>query len=196
MNEKRVEEFAYHLLTKLSAFLCYHNKAHTENVVAAALYLCKEEKISEEEMSLIKAAALLHDTGFSMQPDGQNHEEESCRIAQKILMQSDYNNQQIETIYKLIMATRLPQSPHTFGEEILCDADLFYLGTDQYQVLSYLLYQELKAQHKIENEQQWNEKQIQFLSSHRYFTAAARREQERSKALHLEAIIKAQQTTT
>ena len=112
MDEKKVEEFAYRLLSQLPAFLYYHNKAHTKNVVAAALYLCREENISTEETVLIKTAALLHDTGFSVQPDGQNHEAESCRIAQKILTESNYNYQQTEIICNLIMATRLPQSAH------------------------------------------------------------------------------------
>ena len=191
MDEKKVEEFAYRLLSQLPAFLYYHNKAHTKNVVAAALHLCREENIRTEETVLIKTAALLHDTGFSVQPDGQNHEAESCRIAQKILTESNYNYQQTEIICNLIMATRLPQSPHTFAEEILCDADLFYLGTSRYKFLSRLLYQEMKAQHKIETEQQWNEKQIQFLSSHQYFTPAAKRKQELAKAAHLKALIKA-----
>ena len=31
------------------------------------------------------------------------------------------------------MATKLPQSPHSLIEQIICDADLFNLGTDMFR---------------------------------------------------------------
>ena len=61
---------------ELPEYYTYHNALHTKNVIAAAEYLGTLEKISDEEMLLLKTAALFHDAGFLQQADG--HEEISC----------------------------------------------------------------------------------------------------------------------
>jgi len=194
MNINNVEQYVYELLGKLPAFLFYHNAAHTRSVVTAALYLAEQEKISEENIQLLTTAALLHDTGFSVHPDGKQHEEISCRIARNILPGMNYNNLQIEEICLLIMATQMPQTPGNYLQEILCDADLYYLGTEQFFIISRLLYKELLAQQKISSEDQWMQQQIIFLSAHHYFTSTAKLQLEACKQANLQRIIQNQQT--
>src|SRR3712207_2693430 len=46
----------------LPAYLSYHNASHTKDVVEAAVFIGKEEGISNEEMLLLSTAALFHDT--------------------------------------------------------------------------------------------------------------------------------------
>ena len=195
MNSKQVEDQAYQVMEKMPSFLYYHNKQHTENVVTAACLLCKNEDMSVEETQLIITAALLHDTGFLRFPDGKHHEEESCRVAKQILSEAGYLAAQIDVVCRLIMATKMPQSPASHCERILCDADLYYLGTPDFFTISHSLFRELSAQQKIISINDWQQQQIRFLSSHRYFTKTAQQQLEATKQSHLQTIVHAQQTT-
>ncbi|PWT77674.1 MAG: hypothetical protein C5B59_03355 [Bacteroidetes bacterium] len=71
------------------------------------------------------------------------------------------------------MYTHLPQKPLDKTGEILCDADLYYLGTTDYTSYAENLYQEWLNIGLIKGRQEWTEKQIKFLHSHHYFTATA-----------------------
>jgi uncharacterized membrane-anchored protein YitT (DUF2179 family) len=86
------------------------------------------------------------------------------------------------------MVTKLPQRPASKLENILCDADLFYLGTDTYFDTSAKLFTELKAVHLIKSNKQWYDLQVNFLHTHRYFTKAAIQENGTRKAVNLEQI--------
>ena len=68
------------------------------------------------------------------------------------------------------MATKIPQSPKTELERIICDADLDYLGRTDYFPISENLHREFLAFEKIKNDKDWIELQQIFLQSHTYFT--------------------------
>ena len=68
------------------------------------------------------------------------------------------------------MATRIPQTPLTKLEEIICDADLDYLGRDDFHQIADSLKNELMAFGKIQSDKQWGEIQIPLLEKHSYFT--------------------------
>ena len=93
----------------LPAYYTYHNAAHTKSVIAAAEHLAIKENISGDELTILKTAALFHDAGFLQQADG--HEEISCIWAREHLPKYNYTDSQIEHICRIIMATRLPQTP-------------------------------------------------------------------------------------
>ena len=130
------------LETGLPAYLSYHNAQHTKNVINAAEQLAVSENILQEDLVLLKTAALFHDAGFLQHHN--NHEELSCRLAQKYLPGFEYSDEQVDKICRAIMATKIPQTPVDKLGELLCDADLYYLGTNQYQEYADKLRQELK----------------------------------------------------
>ena len=78
------------------------------------------------------------------------------------------------------MATRIPQSPHTRLEQILCDADLDYLGRDDYDSISNKLFLELN-EHGNMSEKDWLKLQINFLEQHHYFTVSAQKMRKEKK---------------
>lgn len=159
------------LETELPAHLTYHNPGHTKFVVEAAEKLAAAENIEGDALILLKTAALLHDAGFLQQEDG--HEEISCILAREHLPEFGYTNGQIEHICRMIMATRLPQTPADHLAEILCDADLFYLGKDNYAENAARLFSEFKQLGIVNTETEWQLRQVEFISSHRYFTRQA-----------------------
>jgi len=156
---------------KLPSQLSYHNFDHILGVIRATDYLLQKEGVPVEERWMILTAALLHDCGFLKAY--QNHEELSCDIAREILPVHGYSAENIDDICRLIMATKLPQTPLDHYSQILCDADLYYLGTDSFLPIANNLFKELKAVGFIKTEEEWNEKQLNFLHQHQYFTKTA-----------------------
>jgi hypothetical protein len=86
------------------------------------------------------------------------------------------------------MSTKLPPRPGDLLEQIICDSDLDYLGRSDFIPVSNTLYEELKAQDKITNLNDWNKLQVKFISGHQYFTSTARRLREVNKKLQIERI--------
>jgi predicted metal-dependent HD superfamily phosphohydrolase len=165
----------------------YHNYEHIQDVLSASMILAQQEKISEEEIKILRIAALLHDAGFIRSP--KNHEANSAAIAREVLPDFGIGNDQIAIIENMIMATRLPQSPLTQLEKILCDADLDYLGRDDFYTRGSTLFTELKDQGVVETEREWNLVQKTFLESHRYHTNYSKTNRESSKQERLQEIV-------
>lgn len=169
----KVIEATSYILNKLkneiSDKLTYHSLWHTIDVVKHVQRIAKSEKVFDKEnLQLLETAASFHDAGFL--ETYQNHEEKSCEIARNILPFFNYNNYQINEICTIIMATKIPQKPINQLSEILCDADLDYLGRDDFFTIGQKLYQELLLKNIIQNQIQWNQIQIDFLENHHYFT--------------------------
>ena len=113
----------------LSNTLYYHGLHHTRDVFNAALKIAANEKLSATEIKLLRIAVLYHDAGFTV--SYKNHEERGCKMAKKNLPAFGYTSEEIDMICGMIMATKIPQNPHTLLERIICDADLDYLGRYQ-----------------------------------------------------------------
>lgn len=171
----------------LAADLYYHCVEHTMDVEAQAERIARAENITEEDLFLLKIACLYHDSGFLSTYAA--HEEASCVIAKKELAEAGLTNSEIETICGMIMATRIPQTPHTKLEEIICDADLDYLGREDFFPISSNLFRELKARNLVSSEPEWNEIQRKFFMQHTYFTATTKNLRDQQKAAHLEIIL-------
>ena len=54
--------------------------------------------------------------------------------------------------------------------KILADADLEYLGTRHFDVVSEFLYKEIKHFRPDLTREEWNQIQIYFMENHRYHT--------------------------
>ncbi len=185
--EKAKETVVSHLDKNLPADLFYHGIHHTLDVFDAALVIAENEKIdSADDLTLLKTAALLHDSGFTI--DASKHEECGCDLARDILPACDYTDSQIDQICGMIMATKIPQQPLNLLECIICDADLDYLGRDDFFKIGDTLYQELKAYNKIQDVLQWNQLQISFLSNHRYHTLFSQGNREIKKQENLKVV--------
>jgi adenylate cyclase len=171
---------------ELPDYVFYHNVKHTVDVVTEVELIGWAEGCSDEEILLLKTAGLFHDTGITISFD--NHELRGAEYARKILPGYNYTPEQIETVCSIIMATKLPPKPTTLLEEIICDSDLDYLGRSDFIPVSNTLFEELKAQNKMKDLNEWNKMQVKFISGHQYFTKTARSLREVNKKLQIERI--------
>jgi len=70
----------------------------------------------------------------------------------------------------------------------MCDADLDYLGRDDFHEVADLLRRELREHGKINSDRLWDEIQVKFLEQHTYFTKSAIKTRQAKKMKHLEEI--------
>jgi uncharacterized protein len=184
MQFQQAKEFILDKLKKeLPKNLTYHTLAHVLDVCNAAENIGILERITKYEMKLLLTAALFHDAGFIN--DSKLHEEESCKIASQYLPGFGYTVDEIEKVNGIIMATKIPQSPKNHLEEIICDADLDYLGRDDFFGISDSLYTEFTDAGIVSNENDWNKLQVKFFEGHHYFTRAALKLRDPKKRAHL-----------
>ena len=174
------------LKNELPAHLSYHSVAHVIDVYQAAEQIGKQENISDNDMQLLLTAALFHDAGFIN--GTKRHEEESCSIANQYLPDYGYSINEIEKINGMIMATQIPQLPKTHLEEIICDADLDYLGRDDFFPISDSLYKEFNTAGMIGDEDDWNKLQVIFFETHHFFTSTALKLRQKKKDENLRLV--------
>lgn len=182
-----LEEYMLDKLEReLPKYLYYHNLKHTIDVGIQAELLGRGEGISNEEMLLLKTAALFHDSGQTIQT--RDHELIGTRIASEILPRFGYLPEQIQAINEIIMATKLPPQPVTLLQKIICDADLDYLGRSDFIPVSNTLYKELHEQNLIGSINDWNKLQVKFLSVHQYFTETGNKLREVNKQTQIDRL--------
>lgn len=172
------------LIHELSPKLYYHGLHHTFDVYDAAKQLAVTENISDEELILLKTAALFHDSGFIEQYS--HNEPIAVKIARQALPQFAYTENQIAVIAEIIMATNMEKLPQTLLQKIMCDADLDYLGRSDFHILATLLQKELNAYGADYDNKQWDEIQVKFLEKHTYYTESAIKKNSAIKQVHLE----------
>lgn len=180
----------YFILDKLErelpSQLTYHGLHHTLDVLAITKELCYLEEVSTHSTMLLKTAALFHDSGFTI--SNVEHEQKGCQIARQHLPEFGYSPTEIDQVCGMIMATKIPQSPQNFLEKIICDADLDYLGRDDFYDIGGTLFAELKFYDILHSEQEWNLIQVKFLESHTFFTPTNRRRRAPRKAEYLDEL--------
>ncbi|HQY50894.1 MAG TPA: DUF5706 domain-containing protein [Ignavibacteria bacterium] len=159
---------------KLQTIYVYHNITHTEEVVEAAKKIGNKLNLNDEDLEIVTLAAWFHDTGFIERVN--NHEDVSIDIAVKFLTEKNYKQENIEMIKGCINATRYPQSPTNILEEILCDADLYHLGNKNFDFKNDLLRIEWeKSEGKIYSDIEWIKINLDFLTTHKFYTKPARK---------------------
>ncbi len=187
MLYQELEKFVLSELEEnLSPKLTYHGVHHTRDVLQVCIAYCERFQLNQEDATLLKAGALMHDTGFLYTYD--EHEKKGVEIAERILPRFEFSKKAIKIISGLIMATKVPQEPKTEMEKIICDADLDYLGRDDFYHISESLFEELKHFKGLTDRNKWNQIQVSFFESHQFHTDWAKKNRAPVKALYLEEL--------
>lgn len=172
-NEKVVlqaREYVEQLLgSELAEIYAYHDLEHTRQVVDAVVAIGHGMDISPDELECVVLAAWFHDTGYLHGPE--NHESRSVGIMMDFLDELQYPMARREVIAGCIQATQMPQRPRSKLEKIICDADLFHLGLEEYFERADAMRQEFSLLQEREiTPQEWLLTNYDFLSQHEYFT--------------------------
>jgi len=170
----------------------YHTFAHSETVATTARKLAKALELGEEAIEIVTLAAWLHDIGYIELYKG--HEEVSIRLATDFLRSKQYPEDKIHFIAGCIAATKVPQQPKNILEEIVADADLAGLGRKSFFEQSELLRIEWdRALGRSYTDKEWIDQNIDLLSTHHFFTRAAKELYEEQQAGNLRKLYKRKQ---
>ncbi|HEY0298316.1 MAG TPA: Pycsar system effector family protein, partial [Arachidicoccus sp.] len=165
----------------------YHNQSHTQGVVNAAIQIAIHYQLNEKDSFIVTAAAWFHDSGYFTQPE--NHEVAGARLAEEFLKSVIIDESIINAVKGCIIATHMPQNPQNQLEQIVCDADLFHLGTIDFPEKNKLMRKEaeLFKNEKIDKDQ-WRKGTILLMETHHYFTDYCQSLLNNTKALNLQRL--------
>jgi predicted metal-dependent HD superfamily phosphohydrolase len=172
-------------LNKINKTTRFHTLLHTQEVVAACELMAEYYHLSDEDHFALIAAAWFHDTGYA-NGQAKDHETASIETATKFLQEQQVESAIVEKVTGCINATRLPQNPSQLIEQIICDADLFHLGSEDFKEKSRLLREELNDFGGLDfSKKDWRKTNIQFLENHKYFTSYAQTNKQPLKEVFL-----------
>ncbi len=175
---------------RISNKYAFHNLQHTKNVVNAVKEISAQYgDITQEEQVMLQLAAWFHDMGYDKGP--KDHENRSVEYATNFLKKYEVPITDIEVITGCIMATKFPQSPKNYLQEILADADLSHLGKEVYWDRCGKVRQEMAlVSDVIMDEQEWLDFEIGFLKKHSFHSEAARKLYKKGKVKHVKQLVK------
>ena len=186
LAEERASEIIRNEVNQKFAF---HDLEHTQEVVQSVLQICKGFELSAHDKQLLLIAAWFHDTGYN--EGKKQHEERSCLIATEFMQEHEFSKEDIETVCRCIMVTRMNAEPKDLMEQIMTDADLSHLGKSLYWKFSSKIRVELnKAQGVVMSELDWVNKELEFLEKHRYYTYVAHKLYDKRKRKHIKRLHK------
>jgi predicted metal-dependent HD superfamily phosphohydrolase len=174
------------LTAELPVHYTYHSVDHTRDVESCAQRIGKACGLDSSDLALLKVAALFHDTGFLIQRS--QHEETSCTIFRQYAAAFTLNEEDMKKVEGCILATKIPQTPQSLLEMVICDADLDYLGRPDFEPIAEQLFRELNACGEITDRNQWNVIQVNFLSKHKYFTEYSQNLRREALEAHIELV--------
>jgi hypothetical protein len=192
-NQKLLQEVQHFVKnifsTRVSPAFVFHNIDHTRDVVKACQEIGNQYPLTEEEELALLIGAWVHDIGYSSGSANQ-HEEYSQKLAVAFLTEKKASQHLIDMVNGCIIATKMPQTPTNQIEQIICDADLYHLGTETFEQKNKLLRQEInQLQEKEINKKDWRQINIEFLQRQRYFTDYAKSKLEPVKQKNLDKLI-------
>jgi predicted metal-dependent HD superfamily phosphohydrolase len=182
------EWVAQYLDQNVSKTYVFHDGEHTAQVVSAAISIGQGFQLPAKDLQILALAAWFHDTGYNEGPI--EHESRSIEVARTYLSDK-ISAADLQVVTNCIQATRMPQSPDTLLEQILCDADLSHLGMKTYWEMNSRLRQEfVLARQVVMNDTEWVEFELKFLGDHEYYTPVARELFNKKKGKHVEQLLK------
>lgn len=147
----------------------YHNLHHTEQVVENTVKIANHYQLSDQDFFIVVAASWFHDMGYFF--DCRQHEIKGGELAAGFLTEKGVDPEIIAQVKGCIMATKMPQNPEGLLQQIVCDADLFHLGSDSFKERNKLMRKEAEAFCKRPiDKAEWRMKTIALFKAHHYHT--------------------------
>jgi len=167
---KEAEKHVHELFDKYyQDNLVFHNIEHTKSVVQRVQEIASHHDLNEKELLELQLAAWFHDTGHLL-TEPANHEEKSIEIAREFLERRGVDQELVQKVQSLIRITKFPPSPDTLQEMIICDADTYHFGLDDFKKTNKAMKKELTLRKMNTLVMDWEKNTLDLLIRHKYFT--------------------------
>jgi len=187
---QEAESFVTTLLEeKLPDAIEFHNLDHARDVAGCAELFGQNSGLTQDDINLVKLAALFHDTGFTVNPE--THEAESAKIVDGFLTSHNIDEILISQVKNCILATRLPHQPKDIISKVLCDADLAHLADKNYfEQIEPLRKEWISLSGENINKRKFYKTSVKFFQKHEYHTDFAKKELQPKKEKNFELLQK------
>jgi len=156
---------------ELDVHLFFHDIRHTLDVLEQAVAIGAREEVTAEELCLLKIAALYHDYGYIK--GRKDHEESSVLLFLRDASDYHLTSEQKQRIVSCIRATNFFRIPEGQLEKIIADANLDYLGREDFIQHDQTVYLEYLSEGVVTSRVQWYERLLKFLNTHQFHTATS-----------------------
>ncbi len=161
------------LADRLAPWVLYHDFRHTDETYRACREIGEACRLGPDDLEIALIAALFHDTGYTETVKG--HEERGAAIATEFLSGRGYPADKIRAVTGCILATTVPQKPRNLVEQVVCDADMLYVGREEFFHKNDLLKAEMERREGIVIDPgEWLKRSLQFLEGQGYHTEYCR----------------------
>ncbi|HRO41998.1 MAG TPA: DUF5706 domain-containing protein [Flavipsychrobacter sp.] len=174
MNDNIYKKIAQHVTKTFEEYphpnLCYHNLEHTKGVVERTQEIAAHYQLNDNDMIAVYAAAWFHDVGHLF-GEITEHEQKSVEVMRDFMQQHSADEALIETIAGCIYSTRIPHEPKGMLQEILCDADTYHFGTEDFKKTNKQIRKEYNLRGYTTFTHDWEKSTVELLEQHQYFTS-------------------------
>jgi predicted metal-dependent HD superfamily phosphohydrolase len=173
--------------SKLDDKLVYHNLSHTEHVAKHVVELANYYKLDDKDFFIVLAASWFHDVGYIDKWD--QHEQRGAEQAEAFLKERGVDQAIIDAVKGCILATKMPQSPVGLLQQIVCDSDLYHLGSDDFKDRNRTMRKETEnLLGKSIDKDVWRIGTIKLMENHHYHTDYCINKLSQKKKQNLEAL--------
>lgn len=149
--------------------LIFHNLEHTESVVERVQEIASHYQLAENDLLELSIAAWFHDTGHLM-TDPSGHEQKSVEVMEAFLKSRTDDEELINNIANLIRITKFPPSPQSLPEMIICDADTYHFGLEDFKQTNKAMKKELVLRNMNTMVMDWERNSLELLKKHQFYT--------------------------
>ncbi|GEM_PF-7125658 len=183
-SERYVEET---LASGLKQGIVFHDFRHASQVRKAALSLAFDARLSKKDSHLLEISALFHDIGYI--GGSQDHELRGAGMAADFLESQGMSEDDVDRIVLLIRSTQMDSELLDPLAKYLRDADLSYLGREDFWERVDLFRTEIQSSsdQKI-SDREWWEFNLNFFLNHKYFSPEGRQRFDILKQKHQKMI--------
>jgi adenylate cyclase len=153
-------------------YLKFHNLKNTIDVYTHVELLGRAEGVSDEELLLLRTAALFVNVGYLTHYE--EYKIKRLEFATRVLPDFHYTTEQIQGVLNLLQIDACYAHDMSLLGQIMCDAMLNYTGRIDYLNRLDDIYKELSILKKVKKQRDFYENQIRFLLAHHFHTATAR----------------------
>ncbi len=160
-------------LEKLPSWVSYHDIRHTEETAEASLEIAAGSGLGPADTEIVLLGAWFHDTGYTETALG--HEEKGAAIANVFLSKLGFPPDRLRSVEGCILATTVPQKPRNFLEQVVCDADMIFIGREEFFHKNDLLKSEMERRTgTVIEPTAWLKRSLAFLEAQGYHTEYCR----------------------
>jgi predicted metal-dependent HD superfamily phosphohydrolase len=178
----RAAPYVMNLFSKYdTTSLIFHNLEHTTQVNRHAAEIADVEKVEAEDKLVLHIATLFHDTGH-LNGGMEDHEQRGVTFMEAFMSVNNIHDEVfIKRVARCILATQMPHNPSGKLEEIMCDADIYHLGTDEFKVTNKKIRKEFEKRGYDHLTKGWLKHTYQLLNDQHFYTAYCRERLEAGK---------------